>query len=398
MSRDLRTRSGSFELVFDGTKFAVPKPSLFYLFEHHTDLMAATSYVVQSVVPLEIFEIFVNSLKAGTKVPVTMQNAGALVLLAKEFCFEELLSECSAVASVAPPELITTLSERISQLEDRLSVQNQSVITELKESVANHDRRLEELLSAIETNARSVQTEFGGVKHSVHHLLTEFEEVKSKCGDQHRSVVSRLGALETTTSAFQSQFDDVKQFVQRLHPELEEVKSKCGDQHRSVVSRIGTLESSTSTFQTEFADVKRSVDVLRTDLLKCETEFEPLVARVVELEHNVSLVGGEFDRKIADALSHVTVRVSVCDQETSEMKSTRSPLKEVECPLTKAGSLNGIISYLTRKHGGNVHTNGIVTITSKSVNPDSPVQNLVDLYRVSGRKLAWGHVVEISKK
>jgi hypothetical protein len=33
-------------------------------------------------------------------------------------------------------------------------------------------------------------------------------------------------------------------------------------------------------------------------------------------------------------------------------------------------SLEGIISYLTKKHGGNVHEKGIVTITSKSVRDD----------------------------
>jgi hypothetical protein len=36
----------------------------------------------------------------------------------------------------------------------------------------------------------------------------------------------------------------------------------------------------------------------------------------------------------------------------------------------KAKSLNGIISYLTKKHGGNVQEKGIVTITSKSVDDD----------------------------
>jgi hypothetical protein len=46
---------------------------------------------------------------------------------------------------------------------------------------------------------------------------------------------------------------------------------------------------------------------------------------------------------------------------------------EVEIPLywTQDGidgdPLDGIISYLTKKHGGNVHDKGIVTITSKSV-------------------------------
>jgi hypothetical protein len=41
-----------------------------------------------------------------------------------------------------------------------------------------------------------------------------------------------------------------------------------------------------------------------------------------------------------------------------------------EIPLKQAKSQDGIISYLTKKHGGNVHEKGIVTITSKSVHHD----------------------------
>jgi hypothetical protein len=51
-------------------------------------------------------------------------------------------------------------------------------------------------------------------------------------------------------------------------------------------------------------------------------------------------------------------------------------------PLRRPESLDGIISYLTRKHGGNVHDKGIVTITSKSVDDDDSrlaVRNVVDL-------------------
>jgi hypothetical protein len=40
--------------------------------------------------------------------------------------------------------------------------------------------------------------------------------------------------------------------------------------------------------------------------------------------------------------------------------------------LNTPRSLEGIISYLTRKRGGNVHDEGIVTITSKSVHKDDP--------------------------
>jgi hypothetical protein len=51
-------------------------------------------------------------------------------------------------------------------------------------------------------------------------------------------------------------------------------------------------------------------------------------------------------------------------------------------PLQEAKSLDGIISCLTRKHGGNVHEKEIVTITSKSIYSDKPtvaVRNVADL-------------------
>jgi hypothetical protein len=62
--------------------------------------------------------------------------------------------------------------------------------------------------------------------------------------------------------------------------------------------------------------------------------------------------------------------------------SCSKSLKGVEFPLTDAKSLKGIISYLTRKHGRNVQENGIVTITSKSVDSDDRshgVRNVADL-------------------
>jgi hypothetical protein len=46
--------------------------------------------------------------------------------------------------------------------------------------------------------------------------------------------------------------------------------------------------------------------------------------------------------------------------------SSRSP-NEAEFPFLESKPLDGIISYLTRKHGGNVHDKGIVTITSESL-------------------------------
>jgi hypothetical protein len=53
----------------------------------------------------------------------------------------------------------------------------------------------------------------------------------------------------------------------------------------------------------------------------------------------------------------------------------------LEFPLKEAKALDEIISYLTRKHGGNVHETGIVTTTSKSIvsDPSFALRNVTDL-------------------
>jgi hypothetical protein len=93
------------------------------LFEHQRDLFDATSYEVQSPVPLGIFKVFVEALETGTKIAVTKENAGAISLLAREFLLEDLLSDCSALQIASTPELIAALSERISRLERQISSQ-----------------------------------------------------------------------------------------------------------------------------------------------------------------------------------------------------------------------------------------------------------------------------------
>jgi hypothetical protein len=52
----------------------------------------------------------------------------------------------------------------------------------------------------------------------------------------------------------------------------------------------------------------------------------------------------------------------------------------------KAGEqLNGIISHLSRKHGGNLHEKGIVTLTSSSIYGDDPQYSPTNLADPSSR-------------
>jgi hypothetical protein len=60
-----------------------------------------------------------------------------------------------------------------------------------------------------------------------------------------------------------------------------------------------------------------------------------------------------------------TLRVP--NQSSSAKMAVAKTPKIVDCPMTERRRLDGIISYLTKKHGGNVHDRGIVAITASSV-------------------------------
>jgi hypothetical protein len=104
------------DIVFDGKSFPVAKRYVFALLEHRPELFAATSYVVQSSVPRDIFAIFHAALMNQSKLSVTQGNAAFLTLLADEFYFPELAAECAAFS-----DPISSLSDRVSQLERQVS-------------------------------------------------------------------------------------------------------------------------------------------------------------------------------------------------------------------------------------------------------------------------------------
>jgi hypothetical protein len=81
------------------------------------------------------------------------------------------------------------------------------------------------------------------------------------------------------------------------------------------------------------------------------------------ISHFLSTLPDSIDRRLWESVSG---RLISPVPTVSDSKS----LAEDEFPLKAPGSREGINSYLTRKHGGNVHDKGIVTITSKSVDED----------------------------
>jgi hypothetical protein len=100
--------------------------------------MSAT--LVESSVPVEIFESFLASLQTQRKVSVTKKNVASLSFLAKEFFLSELLSECSF-------DLLLTLRERVSVLEQQTQ---QSGSGEAEDRLETQEEGLESLSSRFE--------------------------------------------------------------------------------------------------------------------------------------------------------------------------------------------------------------------------------------------------------
>jgi hypothetical protein len=80
------------------------------------------------------------------------------------------------------------------------------------------------------------------------------------------------------------------------------------------------------------------------------------------------------------------VPASPANEPAPKPSAVPKPASGVDLPLRKRNSLEGVIWYLTKKHGGNVSEKGIVAITSKSVHSSDDwcaLKNLADFADLS---------------
>jgi hypothetical protein len=118
---------------------------------------------------------------------------------------------------------------------------------------------------------------------------------------------------------------------------------------------------------------------LYSDFLSCES----ISVLVNHLSPDTldSLIWSSLCRRLLLPVSHVRHEHSSLARARFVIDRSRLPflegaLGEIECPLKGDKSRDGIIAYLTKQHGGNVHDEEVVTITSKSVYGDDPYQDL----------------------
>jgi hypothetical protein len=130
------------------------------------------------------------------------------------------------------------------------------------------------------------------------------------------------------------------------------------DQFWTLSERVSELERHISDFEELIESHEEGLEGLRFELERLKSALEPLQPRAIP---------------------------SPSEKPSRSPSSALKPQKwktKTEIPMKEDKSLDGIISYLTNKHGGNVHEKRIVTITSKSVYQDDPryaPKNVADL-------------------
>jgi uncharacterized coiled-coil protein SlyX len=103
---------------------------------------------------------------------------------------------------------------------------------------------------------------------------------------------------------------------------------------------------------------------LKESIADHEQQLKSLNGRISALEPNLTTDLKEFKLASPRPVSTPTPLPPV---------SPSKALKTLEFPLRPGKSFDGIIAYLTRRHGGNVYDKGIVRITAKSVDRDGPL-------------------------
>jgi hypothetical protein len=116
--------------------------------------------------------------------------------------------------------------------------------------------------------------------------------------------------------------------------------------------------------------------------MKAVDPVSSLSQRVSRLEHQI-LSLSKSSRQFVDQIESLDRRLeSLLRPEFADLRPSavvdQNPLSHIEFPAMYAN--HGIISYLTKLHGGNVHETGVVTITSKSIDdPEVAPQNVADI-------------------
>jgi hypothetical protein len=304
----------------------------------------------------------------------------------------EFVNETGSAFLDLKSELTLKCEEPIRDIGIMNSTANASV-------AAQCDDLLSQLYVEIENVKSWTSSELSSKLGDLHSQIDgEIEKVKlfttskpsSKCGDLHSCIDGEIGNLKSWISSevkaqygsFRSDIDgeigNLKSFT------TSELSSKCGDLRSRIDREIGNLKSWMSSevearYGNDFGELRATVTELQERFRQIESSTTTLTSCAGSSALPTHIAS-------ANSVPCSTPRASSNDPDWSP--SASAPLDAELCaglPVRFAISddkpLTGIVSYLSRKHGGNIHEKGIVTLTSSSVvdnHPGYSPKNLAD--------------------
>jgi hypothetical protein len=148
------------------------------------------------------------------------------------------------------------------------------------------------------------------------------------------------------------------------------------DQFWTLSDRVSELERQLSSFSNPaspiddpFASQEEGLENLRLTLTKLQTSFERVEGQINQL--NIDVKQLRAAPKPSPSPSPSPPRSVPPTQQPPPTRRSNAPGR-IQIPMREVGSKDGIISYLTKAHGGSVHEKGIVPTISQSVYNDDP--------------------------
>jgi predicted nucleic acid-binding Zn-ribbon protein len=299
-------------------------------------------------------------MEEGRDLSLTADNCSELLLLCDEFgatrqkrSFEVFVGRVSVGSAV---------DFGFEKIELAFGEQMRSIV-ELKSDVGSFRSDFEGLKLEVE----------GGLAEGLNNLGLEVEQQKESIDRKLAAVVSRVGDIEGGLEVVRG---EIKAVNDRFEGEIGKLKLEVEKQKESIDRKVGAVVLSLENLRAELAGQKIDVQRLQQDFTKMETDFRTLNGAIGTLKSQTEAVGQSVSR-----LENLRGEV---DQLKSGLRELREDFQrfKVWFPMKEAKSLDGIISHLTQKRGGNVEEKGIVKITSKSVFNDDPkyaLKNVADL-------------------
>jgi hypothetical protein len=130
---------------------------------------------------------------------------------------------------------------------------------------------------------------------------------------------------------------------------------------KRIDARTGSLSNDIERLRSQAETLSESVSVvprLKDDLTQLKNRDQIVEASVKRIETRSG--------SLSDDIRRLRYHAETLSESVSSLQNLVQRSK-VDFPMEVPNSTDGIIAYLTKKHGGNVHSRGIVTITSKSV-------------------------------